>query len=115
MRVSMSRTDWVLLPVVVVILAGAIYAAFHWLGFLGIGILGLLTGMVAVQVDLEGGRPAGDIRNAALLRAASDRSEARDRAWQADWASAQIAIFIGKIVSAGLIILGFGLFFLVQI
>jgi hypothetical protein len=108
----MTRTDWFLLPILAAILSGVVYAAFHWLGFFSLGLIGLLTGMVALQVELEGGRPADDIRNAALMRAALERRHPTDKA---AWASAQMPIFIGKVVSAGLVVLGFGVFFLVKI
>lgn len=118
MRDRMTKIDWLLLPVLVLAASGAIYAAFHSLGFLGIGILGLLTGVVAVNVDLEQGWPIGPTRmnlHSARLGVQDRMSRAERAAQRADLARDQIPIFVAKVASAGMIILGFGLFVLVQL
>ncbi len=118
MRYRMTRVDWVLLPIIVSAVAGVVYAAFHFLGFLGIGVLGLLTGVVAVNVDLEQGWPIGPTRmNSYSNRlGVQDRMSRAERAGhRADLARDQVPIFVAKVASAGMIILGFGLFVLVQL
>jgi hypothetical protein len=111
----LTRTDWVLLPILIVGLGGVAYAAFRWLGFFGVGLLGLLVGLVAVNVDLERGWPAG---NWATIRSATAAREAMSRAEKAEWRASvardQLPIFVAKVVAAGMVILGFGLFVLFQ-
>lgn len=118
MRYRMSRVDWALLPVIVVAAAFVVFAAFRYLGFLGIGILGLLTGIVAVNVDLEQGWPIGPTRMnfySARLGVQDRMSRAERAERRADLARDQVPIFVAKVASAGMIIIGFGLFVLVQL
>lgn len=113
---KMTRVDWVLLPVLVVGMGALAHAAFHFLGFFGIGLLGVVTGVVAVTVDLERGWPAGDYSS---VRYIAEAKQTMSRAERAEWREAiqrdQLAIFVAKVASAGMIILGFGLFFMVQL
>jgi hypothetical protein len=41
-------------------------ALYHWLGFFGVGLLGMFILFVATQVDLEGGHGIGGGMNAGL-------------------------------------------------
>ena len=102
MSYRLSRVDWVLLPVAIGIGAGLVYAA---------------VGLVAVNVDLERGGPIGEAR-ANLFAAFAANTDRMNRAEKAEQRAAvardQGPIFVAKVVSAGMVILGFGLFFLVQ-
>ena len=114
----MSRLDWVLLPIMVMGGVAATVVAFRYLGFLGIGILGLLTGLVAVNVDLQRGWPIGPARlnmHADRLGAEERMSRAERAAWLAEIERNRLPIFVAKVASAGLIIFGFGLFVLYQL
>lgn len=116
---SLSLPDLVLLPLLVALAGGAVWGAFRLLGFLGLGILGLIVGLVAVNVEMEGGRPLGTGQNAGLY-AATVAAEARmtraeRAARRAEIARAALPLHVAKVVSAGLVILGFGLFFAVQV
>lgn len=114
----MRWADWLLLPFLVLGMGAIGYLAFRWLGFLGIGIIGLLTGLVAVNVELEGGRPIGLTRSniySTSFRAEERMSRAEKAAWHAERTSYGLPLFIAKVASAGMIILGFGLFFMFQL
>jgi hypothetical protein len=119
MRLRLSRTDVILLPFVVIGLAGLVYVAFRTLGFLGLAILGLITGIIAVNVEMQQGGPIGSVQATGVYAeymAAADRMTRAEKAERrAEIESAALPLLIAKIVSAGLIILGFGLFFTVQL
>ena len=43
----MTRVDWFLLPILVAALAGIAFGAFLLAGFLGLGVVGLIIGVMA--------------------------------------------------------------------
>ena len=49
----MTRIDWILLPILVGVLAGVVVGTFLLAGFLGLGILGLIVGVMAQRIELE--------------------------------------------------------------
>lgn len=118
MHHGMTRADWLLVPVALVIAAASSWWMWSRLGFFGIGLLGLLIGVVAVTVDLERGWPLGSPRvNTHADRLAAEARMSADERLAARAALAQAAgpICVAKVISAGMVILGFGLFWLVQV
>ena len=76
--------------------------------------------MVALTVELERGGPVGDYYNATSLysqhMAAVERMSAAERAERrAEIESAAVPLLVAKIASAGLIVIGLGLFFVFQL
>lgn len=116
---SLSRADLVLLPGLVALAGGAVWGAFHLLGFLGLGILGLIVGIIAANVELQGGRALGSSLTpnvyADAVAAENRETPAERAARRAEAARAALPLHVARVVSAGLIILGFGLFFAVQL
>ena len=115
----MTRTDWILLPILVGVLAGVALGAFLLAGFLGLGILGLIVGVMAQRIELE---KDGATSNDMTTSLYAQQFEAQQRMSRAERAERKAEnetllkwLFIPKVVSAGLIILGFGLFFLFQL
>jgi hypothetical protein len=115
----MTRIDWILLPVLVAVLAGIALGAFLLAGFLGLGVLGLIVGVMAQRIELE---KDGAVSNYMATSLYADQFKAREgmsRAERAERRSETQALlkwlFVAKVVSAGLIILGFGFFVLFQL
>jgi hypothetical protein len=105
----------VYLVLLVVSLGATSYVAYQIVGFLGVGVLGRVIGVIALTVELERGGPIGDYYNATSLygqhMAAVERMSPAERAERrAEIESAALPLLIAKIVSAGLIVVGFGLF-----
>jgi hypothetical protein len=99
--------------------AATSYVAYRIVGFLGIGVLGLIVGLIALTVEMERGGPVGHGQASSLYAqhmAAVERMSASERAERrTDIASAALPLMVAKIVSAGLIVVGFGMFFAVQL
>jgi hypothetical protein len=100
-------------------LGGTSYVAYQIVGFLGVGVLGLIIGGIALTVELEQGGPVGHGQATSLyaqhMAAVECMSTAeRAKSW-AEIESAALPLFVAKITSAGLIVVGFGLFFVVQL
>jgi hypothetical protein len=115
----MTRIDWVLLPVLVVVLAGTVLGAFPLAGFLGLGVLGLIVGVMAQRIELE---KDGAVSNYMATSLYADQFKAREGMSRAELAERRAEarallkwLFVSKVVSAGLIILGFGFFVLFQL
>lgn len=115
----MTRTDWILLPVLTGIILGIAYTAFLFVGFLGLGVLGLLVGVMAQRIELE---KDGAVSNEMTTSLYADQFRARQSMTRAERAEHHSetqtllkALFVAKVVSAGLIILGFGFFVLFQL
>lgn len=115
----MTRIDWILLPVLVGVLAGVVVGSFLLAGFIGLGVLGLIVGVMAQNIELEKDGAIGHSRTTSLY---ADQFKARERMTRAEkaehWAETDALLrwlFVAKVVSAGLIILGFGLFFQFQL
>lgn len=119
MRPRLSLSEMLLLPVLVAAAGGLVWFAFREVGFLGLGILGLIVGLGVSSLELQGGRPIGSARAAGVYAdavAAEARMTPAERAERrAEIARARLPLHVARIVSAGLIILGFGLFFALQL
>jgi hypothetical protein len=106
----MSKVDWLLLPFLVAGTVALTSFAFRVAGFLGVGILGVWLSIVAVLTDED---PIRSAENRSAPRSAAPQAE---RWWllpvQGDALAA--VLFGAKVASAGMIILGFGLYFEVQ-
>ena len=115
----MTRIDWILLPFLVAVLAGIALGAFLLAGFMGLGVLGLIIGVMAQRIELE---KDGAVSNEMTTSLYAEQFKARQRMTRAERAEHRAktqalmkALSVAKIVSAGLIILGFGFFFLFQL
>ena len=115
----MTRIDWILLPILVGVLAGVVVGAFLLAGFLGLGILGLIVGFMAQRIELEKDGAVSNVMTTSLYAQQIKAQESMTRAERAERRAENETLlkwlFIPKVVSAGLIILGFGLFFLFQL
>ncbi len=120
MHLRFRTSHLVHLVLLVVSLGAASYVAYRIVGFLGVGVLGLIIGVIALTVELERGGPVGDYYNATSLysqhMAAVERMSAAERAERRTGIeSAAVPLLVAKIASAGLIVVGFGLFFVFQL
>ncbi len=115
----MTRIDWILLPVLVAVLAGVVLGLYLLAGFLGLGVLGLIIGVMAQRIELE---KDGAVSNVMTTSLYADQFRAREQMTRAEKAEHLAetrallkVLFVAKVVSAGLIILGFGFFVLFQL
>jgi hypothetical protein len=115
----MTRVDWILLPFLVAVLAGIALGAFLLAGFIGLGVLGLIIGVMAQRIELE---KDGAVSNEMTTSLYADQIKAQERMTRAERAEHRAetqallkVLSVAKIVSAGLVILGFGFFFLFQL
>jgi hypothetical protein len=114
-----STSHVVHLLLLVVCLGATSYLAYQIGGFLGIGVLGLIIGVIALAVELERGGPVGHDQASSLYSqhmAAVERMSAAERAERrTEIESAVLPLLVAKIVSAGLIVVGFALFYVFQL
>src|SRR3954452_14795038 len=119
MHLRLRTSDLVHLLLLVVSLGGVSYVAYRIVGFLGIGVFGLIIGVLALTIEMERGGPVGHGQASSLYAqhmAAVERMSADERAERrAEIEAATMPLQIAKIVSAGLIIVGFGLFFIFEL
>lgn len=114
-----TRFDLVLLPVLVAVALLVVTGAFRLAGFLGLGVLGLLAAFIAVRIDLEADGVVGHPRTTGLFaetarRGRPDTPEEREaRHAERQWLVRPL--WWTLVASAGLIIFGFGGFFLYQL
>ena len=115
----MTRIDWILLPFLVAVLAGTALGAFLLAGFIGLGVLGLIIGVMAQRIELE---KDGAVSNEMTTSLYADQIKAQERMTRAERAEHRAeteallkVLSVAKIVSAGLVILGFGFFLLFQL
>ena len=108
----LSRTETYVLPLVLaatVILALAIY---RLVGFLGVGVLGLLIAFIAVRMDLEKDGAIGSAFSSHLyaqqMTAHQGMSRSERAAHHAERGSLVRALTFAKIIGAILITVGFG-------
>ncbi|HZH11597.1 MAG TPA: hypothetical protein VEZ24_14645 [Microvirga sp.] len=115
MRLRFGMHHLVYLALLAVSLGATSYVAWRIAGFLGIGVFGLIVGLIALTVELEGGRPIVHGQAASLyiqfMAAEEKMSSAEKAARRAEIESAALPLLVAKIVSAGLILIGFGAFF----
>lgn len=95
------------------------YVAYQLIGYLGLAILGLFSGNILMNVDIQRGGAIGNMqaadvyaRQMSYLHKATPTERAERRA-----EARQVALpkFVAKLVSVGLIVVGFGMFFAVQL
>src|SRR5262245_20219331 len=114
----LSKAEMYALPIVLLVTAGLALAAFRIVGFLGVGILGLLIGFIAVQVDLEKGgaigSPFASSRSAQHVMSRERMSASERAAGDAELRSVKRPLLLAKIIAAALIALGLGGFFFVE-
>ena len=115
----LSKLEYVILPLLVALGYGLITLLFQRLGFFGLGLLGLVIGFVSVMVELESDGPVGGNQtinlfsqnfHGRLLQSRSERDERHREKNQLYFATS-----IAKIISSGLIIIGFGCFYFYQL
>jgi hypothetical protein len=108
----LSRTEIYLLPPILLGVAALAFFAFQIVGFLGIGLVGLLIGFIAVQVDLDKEGVIGpSVLHAQRMMARQHASPSERAAHQSEMLSLAHPLLIAKIISAALVIVGFGGFF----
>ena len=107
------------LPTFLAVLAAVVLVLYLLAGFLGLGVLGLIIGVMAQRIELE---KDGAVSNVMTTSLYADQFRAREqmtRAEKVDHRAETEALlkylFVAKVVSAGLIILGFGFFVLFQL
>lgn len=115
----MTRVDWILLPFLIAVVAFLALGAFLLAGFLGLGVLGLIVGAMAQRIELE---KDGAVSNYMATSLYAQQFEAQERMSRAERAERRAEarelvkrLFVAKVVSAGLIVLGFGFFVLFQL
>jgi len=115
----MTRIDWILLPLLIGVLAGLVVGTFLLAGFIGLGVLGLIVGVMAQRIELEKDGATSNVMTTSLYAQQFKAREGMSRAEKAEHRAETDALlkwlFVAKVVSAGLVILGFGLFFLFQL
>ncbi len=116
----LSKAEMYMLPPILLGVAALAYFAYQVVGFLGIGLLGVLVGFIAVQVDLDKEGTIGvGVLHAQQMMARQNASPSERAAHKAAMQSygrplliTKIRpLLITKIISAALVILGFGGFF----
>lgn len=115
----MTRIDWILLPFLVAALVGVVLGAFLLAGFLGLAVLGLIVGVMAQRIELEKDGATSNVMTTSLYAQQFKAREGMSRTEKAEHRAETEALlkwlFVAKVVSAGLIILGFGFFVLFQL
>jgi hypothetical protein len=98
---------------------GGVLGLYLLAGFLGLGVLGLIIGVMAQRIELE---KDGAVSNVMTTSLYADQFRAREQMTRAEKAEHRAetrallkVLFVAKVVSAGLIILGFGFFVLFQL
>ena len=101
------------------VLAGVVVGAFLLTGFIGLGVLGLIIGVMAQRIELEKDGATSNVMTTSLyaqqFKAQESMTRAEKAAHRAENDTLLKWLFVAKVVSAGLIILGFGLFFRFQL
>lgn len=119
MRLRIRTSDVVYVLLLVVSLGATSFLAYRIVGFLGVGVLGLIIGLIAVTVEMEQGGPIGHSRAPnvyAQYMAAVERMSAAEKAERrAEIKRDAFPLLVAKIVSSVLITIGFWLFFAFQL
>jgi uncharacterized protein involved in response to NO len=109
MHLRLRTSELVHILLLVVSLGAVSYVAYRIVGFLGIGVFGLVIGVLALTIEMERGGPVGHSQASSLYAQHMSAAERAER--RAEIESAAVPLLVAKIVSAGLIVVGFGLFF----
>jgi hypothetical protein len=119
MHLRLRASDLIHLLLLVVSLAAVSSVAYRIVGFLGVGVFGLIIGVLALTIEMERGGPVGHGQVSSLYAqhmAAVERMSAAERAERrAEIEAAAVPLLVAKIVSAGLIVVGFGMFFIFEL
>ena len=95
------------LPPILLGVAALAFFAFQIVRFLGIGLLGLLIGFIAVQVDLDKEGVIGpSVLHAQQMMARQNANPSERAAHRSEMRSFARPLLIAKIISAALVILG---------
>jgi len=110
----LSRTEVYVLPPILLGVAALAFFAHQIVGFLGIGLLGVLIGFLAVQVDLDKEGVIGPgVLHAQQMMARQNASPSERAAHRSEMQSHARPLLIAKIISATLVIIGVvGFFYL---
>ncbi len=106
------------IEILVVVAAAMLVTALTWryAGALGVGLLGLLVGFLAQRIELERAGAVGHPMNtdlfASQFRARERMTRAERAEHEAEMRRMEAPLHWAKVASAGLIILGFGLWLL---
>lgn len=115
----MTRVDWLLLPFLIAVLVGIVLGAFLLVGFFGLGVIGLIIGVMAQRIELEKDGAVSNYMATSLyaqqFMARQSMSRAERAEHRAETDLLLKILFVAKVISAGLIILGFGFFVLFQL
>ena len=107
-----------MLPLVLLAVGVLAYFAYRIVGFLGVGVLGVLIGFIAVRVDLEKEGAVGSVWAASLhAQQVSHRQtapHAERAARRAEMQALRRPLLIAKIIAAVLAAVGFGGFFYLE-
>ncbi len=119
MHLRFGTSHLVYLILLVVSVGATSYVAYQVVGFVGVGILGLIIGVIALTVEWQAGGPDG-FYNATNLYAQHvaivERMSAAERAERrAEIEATAGPLLVAKIVSAGLIVIGLGMFFIFEL
>lgn len=118
MRLRIRPSNLVHVLLLAVSVAATSYVAFQIVGFLGMGVLGLIIGLIAVNVDVQQGGAIGHDQAPnvyAQQMAAVERMSAAEKAERrAAIERDAFPLLVAKILSAALIVVGLGLFFAFQ-
>ena len=118
MSLQFRRIGLVILSAVVASAACA-YVGFRIVGWLGVAIVGLVTVLVAVQVDMDAVAPVADAQNTGLFasvmaaRGAESRAERAERLAQG--ANRRRVLRLAKVLGTVMAIVGAIGFFMVQL
>ena|SRR5215471_16113939 len=108
----LSRTEVYVLPPILLGVTALAFFAHRIVGFLGIGLLGVLIGFLAVQVDLDKeGMIGPGVLHAQQMMARENASPSERAAHRSEMQSHACPLLIAKIISATLVIIGIGGFF----
>ena len=115
MRLRVKASDVAFVLLLTGVVAGTSYFAYQLVGFIGVGILGLIIGVIAQTVGLEQGGAIGHDQAPsvyAMHMAAVDRMSAAERAERRAAIKADaFPLLLTKVVSGALIVIGFAMFF----
>ncbi len=106
------------IEILVVVAVALLVTALTWryAGALGVGLLGLLVGFLAQRIELERAGAVGHPMNtdlfASQFRARERMTRAERAEHEAEMRRMEAPLHWAKVASAGLIILGFGLWLL---
>jgi hypothetical protein len=118
LSMRMSKVDWLLVPLLAACILAVLAFAFRAFGFLGVGFLGLWIALIAGILDTGDDLPTfrrkgRKVQDRSLLSElfGVDISERREPEPDAlVW-----IVHIARVIGAGMIILGFGLFYQFQL